>query len=86
MTEPRISINEYDRDQRITVLERQVAILVGQIAARDAAVTQLLKEMVAIQADAAVSFIEQYPQMLEEIDLKVRDAMTQADEPTPVQS
>jgi hypothetical protein len=80
MITPRISLNEFDRDRRITTLERQVLILSGQLAARDSAITQLLKEMVTIQADAAVGFVEQYPQMLTEIDTKVLSAITAADE------
>lgn len=86
MTQPRLSMDDYNRDVRITNLERQVAILVGQVASRDAAITQLLKEVVAIQADTAVSFIEQYPQMLEEIDLRVRESLSRADEDDKVQS
>lgn len=77
----RISLDEFDRDKRITALERQVLILSGQVAARDSAITQLLKEMVAVQADSAREFVEQYPQMLAEIDTKVLAAITEADQP-----
>lgn len=78
----RISLDEFDRDKRITALERQALILSGQLAARDSAITQLLKEMVAVQADSVQEFVEQYPQMLAEIDTKVLAAITEADQQT----
>lgn len=76
----RISTDEFDRDKRITNLERQIMVMIGQIAARDAAIAQLLKEMVSLQADAGMTFIEQFPQMLDEIDTKVLSSITEADE------
>lgn len=81
MTTPQISVDEFDRDKRITALERQVLLLSGQLAARDSAITQLLREMVSLQADSAIAFVEQYPQMLSEIDTKVMSAIAEADEP-----
>lgn len=80
MTTPRISLDEFDRDKRITALERQVLILSGQLAARDTAITQLLKEVMVIQSESTISFIDQYPQMLTEIDTKVLSAIAEADE------
>lgn len=80
---PQISDSDFDRDKRITILERQVALLSAQLISRDAAVTQLFREIISIQADTALSFLEQYPQMLSEIDLKVQEAMTAADQEAP---
>lgn len=76
---PHISVDELDRDARITRLERQVLILSGQLAARDAAVVHLLKECFAQAADTASAVAEQYSQMLAEIDTKVLSAITEAD-------
>lgn len=83
---PRISVDEFDRDRRITALERQVLVLSGQIAARDAAISQLIKEMVSLQSDTAMGFVDQYPQMLAEIDTKVLSAIAAADEDEPESS
>lgn len=84
MTTPQISVDEFDRDKRITNLERQVLLLSGQLAARDSAISQLLREMLSLQADSAeavADFVNQYPQMLAEIDTKVMSAIAEADEP-----
>lgn len=67
-------------DRRIAALERQVLILSGQIAARDVAMKELLREVFTVQADTASSLIEQYPQMVAEIDTKVLSSITQADQ------
>lgn len=75
----KISTDEFDRDKRISALERQVLVLSGQVAARDAAFGQILREMSATQHDAASTFVAQYPQMIAEIDAKVLSAITEAD-------
>ena len=76
---PRLSTDEFDRDKRITALERQVLVLSGQVAARDAALGQILREMSAMQADVASTCVDQYPQMISEIDARVLATITGAD-------
>lgn len=76
MDTPQISIDDLDRDRRISALEHQVLVLSGQIAARDAAFGQVLREMSASQHNAASTFVDQYPQMIAEIDSKVLDTLT----------
>jgi hypothetical protein len=68
-------------DDRIAAVERQVIVLSGQIAARDAAITTLLKESASLQLDTARTFYDQYHQMLAEIDRRVQTSLLQADEP-----
>lgn len=80
MTTPRLSMDDFDRDKRITALERQVLLVSGQLAARDTAIAQLLKEVMVIQSESAISFIGQYPQMLAEIDAGVLSAISVADQ------
>jgi hypothetical protein len=67
-------------DDRIAAVERQVIVLSGQVAARDAAITTLLKESASLQLDTARTFYDQYPQMLAEIDRRVQTSLLQADE------
>jgi hypothetical protein len=68
-------------DDRIAAVERQVIVLSGQVAARDAAITTLLKEATHLQLDTARKFYDQYPQMLAEIDHRVQTSFLQADDP-----
>lgn len=75
-----MSVDDLDRDRRISALEHQVLVLSGQIAARDSAITQLLREMYSLQVDAISEFITQYPSMLNEIDTRVLSAITDADQ------
>lgn len=77
---PKVSLDEFDRDKRITALERQVLILSGQIAARDSAITQLLKEIMVVQSESVQTFVDQYPQMLTEIDIKVLSSITETED------
>lgn len=60
-------------EDRIAALERRVLILTAQIAARDVAITQMLKESLAI----STNFIQQYPDMLAEIDRRVLSTLTE---------
>lgn len=76
----RVSLDEYDRDKRISALEEQLRMLTGQLAARDAIMPSLLREVINHQANAGTQFIEQYPQMLADIDLKVAEALAEATE------
>jgi len=75
-----ISVDDYDRDKRITNLERQVLILSGKIAARDTALRYLLKEMVVRASEAAICFVDDHPEMLADIDAKVLSAIIEADQ------
>lgn len=76
---PKISVDEFDRDKRITVLERQVLMLSAQIYARDAAIAQLLQQMLLKENDEAIEFVTEFPSMMAEIDIKVLESLSQAD-------
>lgn len=66
-------------ETRITALERRVVILAAQIAARDSAITALLKEGTSMQLETARTFYERYPEMLSEIDGRVLESLAEAD-------
>lgn len=60
-------------EDRISSLERQVLILTAKVGARDVAITQMLKESLSI----TTKFIQQYPEMLAEIDRQVLSTLTE---------
>lgn len=80
MTIPKISVDEFDRDKRITDLERQVLMLTAQVYARDSALSQILHQMLLKDDDDALNFVDQIPGMLAEIDIQVMASITEADQ------